>query len=449
VSETPDASAQHLSLRHNLLYGLGHFGLSVLGYMIVARVVPFYGEGQGSALPVAGGVLSAGALIALVLFVTRSVDLIADPLVGFFSDRTHSRWGRRKPYMLVSAPLLVLSFILVWRPPDASATVERAWYAGILLTAFFVCFAGYAAPYLGLLPEIARTPAQRSRLATTQGVFHLLGTAVASVAVGLVEPLIGLGTTTVVLGVLCLATLWLALLGPRETEADQGPPAQFGLGRALRQTLANRPFLIYWAGYYLYWVPLLVVIAGVEAAPPRWAVLGPDGAGSILIAPLVGGLLLLPLARRLVAQRGPRWVFLAGLAWMAVTAPALVLLRHIPQAGTGGPWLAYLLAGLLAPAVAALFSVPYLILADVCDLDYRRLGQHREAMYFGFQGLVMKAGWGIAPLLVAVVTRFFVPDLGPWMFGPLAGGMALLGFIIFWFYPERGVCAVEEQPPAL
>jgi len=434
-NETPDL---HLSTLDTILYGMGHFGLSVLGYMIVACVVPFYDDGQAVAPRAARALLPAGMLTATVLFLTRSVDVIADPLVGFLSDRTRSRWGRRKPYMLLSAPLLVLSFVLVWRPPEAAET-QRAWHAGILLTLFFVCFAGYAAPYLALLPEMARTQAQRARLATTQGIFHLLGTTTAALATGLFCPLFGMGRTTMGLGVLCLAMLWLALLGPREIEANQGPPRELGLRRALRQTLTNWPFLIYWAGYYLFWVPFLLVIAGIEAAPPRWYIIGPGGAGTILIAPLIGGLILLPLARRLEVCRGPRWTLLAGLLWLAATAPCLVFLGHVRPGPVPELWQARLLAGLLSPAVAVLFAVPYAVLADVCDLDYRRLGKHREAMYFGFQGLVMKAGWGIAPLLAALIPRLSTEHIGPYMFGPAAGAMALLGAIIFWFYPERQV----------
>ncbi len=438
-SPLPASAEVPLSTRQSVLYGVGHFGLSVLGYVIVACVVPFYESGQAAGPDLA----AAGRLIALVLFVTRLIDLIADPLAGFISDRTFTRWGRRKPYMLLSAPLVVLSFILVWHPPAGEALAARAWYAAILLTIFFVCFAAYAAPYLGLLPEIARTPGQRARLATTQGVFHLLGTTTAALATGVLGPVFGVARTSLVLGLLCLAAMWLALLGPHETEAAQRPPRQIGLRTAMRQTLTNWPFLIYWAGYYLFWVPLLVVVAGVGQAAQGWFGLGPGGAGSILAVPLLGGLLFLPLSRRVMARRGPRWTFLAGLLWLAMTGPLLALMGALHAHGPWAVWEARLLALLLSPAVAVLFSVPYTVLAEICDQDYRRLNSHREAMYFGFQGLMMKAGWGVAPLLVALLSGAFPGAVGLRMFGPLAGALALLGFVVFWFYPERRV--LEED----
>lgn len=438
-TEESPAPADTLSTRDRVLYGLGHFGLSLLGYMVVACVMPFYHPADADTS--APSLVSSATLIAAVLFVGRLIDFIADPLAGYLSDRTHTRWGRRKPYMVLSAPLVAIAFVLVWRPPVQGASDVNAWYALVLLCALFIFYAAYAAPYLGLLPEIVQGRKPRVRLATIQGFFHLLGITVAAVTVGNFCPVYGFARVAGALSVLCLLSMWVACLGPHEQ--PERLPAQrreLGLGQALKRTFTNWPFLLYWAGYYLLWTPLLVILAGMEYAASAFMDLQPGAAGAIVAVPLLGGMLLLPFAKRLVERRGPRWTFLAGLLWFALTAPALALI------GLGGDahtnlWLARLLSVLLSPAVAVVFTVPYTIMADICDLDFRRTGHHREAMYFGFQGLMMKAGLGFAPLIAAMTMQAFGTTgplpLGYRMFGPVAGAMALLGFVIFLFYREE------------
>jgi Na+/melibiose symporter-like transporter len=134
--------------------------------------------------------------------------------------------------------------------------------------------------------------------------------------------------------------------------------------------------------------------------------------------------------------------------WLAIFLPlfGLLGLRGEPAQAL---WQARVLALLLSPAVAVLFSVPYTILADICDLDYKRTGTHREAMYFGFQGTMMKGGWGIAPLIAALVIQVLgiAPPLrlGYHMLGPIAGAMALAGFVIFRFYPEKRIQAELQE----
>lgn len=435
-----------LRLRERLLYGVGHFGLSLMGYMVVACVVPFYNPPAAERARGAHALVASATLIAAILFLSRLIDLLADPLVGFLSDRTHTKWGRRKPFMIVSAPLVAISFVLLFRPPLHYPSDVNAWYAGIMLTVVFTLFAGFAAPYLGLLPEVARGTRERVRLAMVQGIFNLLGIAVAAIGVGLLAPRYGFPRTAAAVSALCLLAMWISCLGPGEPcgESEKDATPHLPLRQAVVKTLTNVPFLIYWAGYYLFLVPLMVVLAGMEYLGSAFLHLPRGAAGGISAIALFAGLLCLPLSKWLVVRRGPRFTFLAGMLWMAVFAPLLGLLG-LHGMGLGE---ARVFAALLGPAVAVLFTVPYTILAAICDLDFARTGNHREAIYFGFQGTMMKAGWGIAPLIAALVMQLFGTGaplkLGYHMLGPIAGVMALLGFLVFLAYPERRLAAEYE-----
>lgn len=457
--QTGQPEQQSLRRRDRILYGFGHFGVSSLGYMVVACVMPFYNPPAAAREAGAMMLVSSATLIGIVLFLSRTVDLIADPLAGFLSDRTRSRWGRRKPYLVISTPLVVLSFILLWYPPVNGASDINAWYALALLCAFFGFFAGYFGPYLGLLPEIARDTNERVKLAMVQGGFNLLGIATGALVVGCLAPRYGYAHTALVLGPLGVVTMWIACLGPSERQCHEpttGP--RMGLRTALVKTFTNVPFLIYWGSYYLYLVSLMVIIAGMEYSASTLMGLPTGASGSISAIPLLGGLLCLPLAKRLTELRGPREAFLIGILWLSCTAPLLGLVGFTHDFSIS-LWQARGLVALLSPAVAILFTVPYTILSSICDLDFQRTGHHREAMYFGFQGTMLKGALGFAPLIAAVVMRVFQASpnslLGYRMFGPVAGVMALLGFLLFlFFYPKRQIqqaddtCSDSDVQPA-
>jgi len=409
---------------------------------VVACVMPFNVPAAHEAALGSKRLVTSATLIGLVLFISRFADLVADPLAGYFSDRMRSRWGRRKPFMFVATPLLVVLFVLLWHPPLGATTRVNALWALALLVAVFVLFAAYAAPYLGLLPEIARTPRQRVHLATVQGFFNLAGIAVGAIGVANLAPHYGFPNTAIVVAVVCLGCLWAACFGPAERapEPVNGEAAHFGLIMALRRTFINRAFLTYICGYYLLWVALLLIVASTEYSAAEFLHLAQGGAGAIIAITLVAGVVCLPLANRLAQRLGTKRTFLASMLWFAIFAPWLVLI------GTSRDyhftlWEARILAALLGPAVAGLFSVPYAILADVCDADARRTGRRREAMFFGVQGTLLKGGWGLAPFIAALVLDVFGASeehsLGLHVFGPLAGLLALVGFFIFLHFPER------------
>src|SRR5690606_26163850 len=112
------------------------------------------------------------------------VDAVADPLVGLWSDGARTRWGRRRPFIVAGAPLLALSFWLLWTAPPAWSDAVTFAYLAIVLSLFFFFFTVVVAPYLALLPEISRDRRQRLQLAGWQAAFNVIGVVIAGLAAG-------------------------------------------------------------------------------------------------------------------------------------------------------------------------------------------------------------------------------------------------------------------------
>jgi len=108
--------------RRRLLYGVGSFGSSLLQQTVLLWIFFYYAPPAGQGLPTR----VPASLMGLAMAIGRLVDAIADPPVAYLSDRLRSVRGRRRPFIIVGAPLLALAFALLWRPPDAADAATEA-----------------------------------------------------------------------------------------------------------------------------------------------------------------------------------------------------------------------------------------------------------------------------------------------------------------------------------
>ena len=92
--------------------------------------------------------------IALVKAVARAFDAITDPLMGWLTDHTRSRWGRRRPWMVVGAPLAGLAFLMLFSPPVTLSPTSAVWWLAVSYTLYYLFHTIYEIPHGGLGPEM-------------------------------------------------------------------------------------------------------------------------------------------------------------------------------------------------------------------------------------------------------------------------------------------------------
>ncbi len=141
-----------LNRRTKLIYGFGDTGFSLTTTIIAAYFAIFLTDVVG---------ISPG-VAAIAIFVGRSWDYINDPLIGHISDRTRSRWGRRRPFLLFGALPFALAFLLLWlRPPFESQTLLAVYYA-IAYVLFDSAATFVYMPYYALTPELTSNYDERT-----------------------------------------------------------------------------------------------------------------------------------------------------------------------------------------------------------------------------------------------------------------------------------------------
>ncbi|MBZ0253060.1 MAG: MFS transporter, partial [Candidatus Methylomirabilis sp.] len=158
-----------LTTRQTPLYAAGNFGTSLLPAVFVGWAIYFYAPPPGEGLPAYVALTAVG----VITFLGRIVDALADPLVGHWSDRSRSPHGRRIPFILWGTPGLVLTFILLWFPPQQGVTLGNAVYLAAVMGAFWFFYTVVVAPYLSLLPEITHVLTERVSISAYMAAFEV------------------------------------------------------------------------------------------------------------------------------------------------------------------------------------------------------------------------------------------------------------------------------------
>jgi len=369
-----------------IAYSAPAYALAVIGIPVYVYIPKFYTDVVGINV----------ILLGYILFSVRIFDAVTDPVLGYLSDRTHSKYGRRRPYIAVGSFFVAAAMFLLFNPPHASPSVETVWF-GVFIYALFLFWTVVTVPYESLGPEITFDYHERTSLFGMRDGFLIAGTLAAASAPALVQWLFGLPSTadgerakffwiSVFYTPLLIGTAWWCVLAIKERRPKENQ-TNLGLASGLRQVVRNRPFMILLAAYTISAIgnnlPATLILFYVQY------VLKSELADFFLLLYFVTGILFLPGWIYISRRTGKKAAWLVS---MGVNSGAFLGVFFL---GPGDAWIYGVLVFLSGIGFGATLALPSAIQADVIDYDELLTEERREGQYIGW--------WSIAKKLAAAV----------------------------------------------
>lgn len=417
----------------------------LLGYSAAALPLSTLAVGMFIVLPtVYAETVGIGMLqLSIIIPLTRIWDVITDPLIGWMSDRTRSRWGRRRLWVLLSWLPLSVSIYALYLPPEGAGVFYLLVWSVIFFTAGTALFM----PYTVWGAELSSNYHQRSRVFAFRHLFAALGTLLAA---GLAWYARDDQSGSVGAGALALiAWIGLALLPPsllvlfltvREPVLPARLPPRPDWRASMSVMVRNAPFRRVLLTYF---------VNGVANAFPATLffffvrhVLGePNATGMLLVTYFLAAILGTPLWIYLSRRHGKHRTWCIG---MLLAAAAFLFVPMLGQGDVLGFLLIVAVAGL---TLGADLAMPGAMLADVVDEDTAQTGQRRAGIYYALWAMVAKLALalGVGVTFPILNLAGFDPQVATnapgalWalalLFGPLPVLFKVVSAIIVWRYP--------------
>ena len=391
---TGTLSKRHLPFGTKLLYGSGDWGISSMGMM---RAI-FYAIYLTDVVGLEPRLASFGALIGIVW------DAVNDPIIGILSDRLHTRWGRRRPFLFWFAIPFGFSFITLWSAPNWGSQTALLIYVTLSFMLADTLQTLVSVPFLSLTPELTPDYDERTTLTSFRSFFQLAGALMVVIAApALVDVVLASGGTQqqgfMLAGAIFggIGAIPLLLIGlfvreratPEQTEAIpfretlkaawQNIPFRYAVGIHMLNWSAVDMIGVIFPYFLLYWVARGDLLASVH-------IFGFDLAyESAFFGILMSAcILFIPFWLWMARWRNKREAYMLGMSFWVVIE---LLIFTIQPSET-----AYLLAlaALAGVGVSAAYTLPDSMFADVIEWDELRTGRRQEGIFYGIRTLIRK-----------------------------------------------------------
>jgi GPH family glycoside/pentoside/hexuronide:cation symporter len=426
-----------LSLWTKLIYGTGDFGYS-LNNSIIAALFPIF------MMDVVG---LSPALAALALFIGRSWDYINDPIIGHLSDRTRTRWGRRRPWLLFGAIPFALTFILLWIKPTF---INNDTGMVIFFAAAYLIYEASATtvymPYFALTPELTQDYDERTQLTSFRMMFNIIGGLVAyTVPMMVVGSMIPGNANRVVLmgaifGAVAALPYLLVFFGVRENKEymEQEQPS---LKESLQAARRNKPFIFAALIYLFTWIVIILLETNFMFYI-KYVVKRPTQSSLIMGVFFISAILALPLWNWLSKKGNKRKAYIIGVAFWAAVMCSLTFVK--PETPL---WILLVMCVLAGIGLSAGQVMPWAIIPDAIEWDEYQTGERHEGVFYSLITLMGKIANSLAVPLSLLLLEFtgYVSNAAEQppsallglkiVIGPIPAAMLCAGIIFAIFYP--------------
>lgn len=371
----------------SLLYSSGNIAASLSASVFSTYIIFFYVD----------TLKMPAELIGLGMGIYGIWNAINDPLLGQMSDRTRSKWGRRKPYILFGSIPFVIAFMFMWMPPFEWLQTIPAKFAYFLAIIFLfdALYTLVIINWTSLFPEMYRSQRERTKVSAFRQVFGIVGNIIGVALPPMLYGSIGWGNMGIIFGIITLVSLGLSFLGSKE-DPTYSEGEGLSIGKSIAATFKNKSFLTYVIAAMFLQFTFVMLQAGIPFYA-KYVLKIQDG---FLVSLLLGTIFISAMA------------FVGLWSWRAnkkgskntmIISAIIYGLALIPfwfvTDFTGG----IITAVILGFGLAGLMILLDVMLSDIVDEDEIKTGTRREGMYFGVNGFMVRLGISVQSVLMGYI----------------------------------------------
>ncbi|SFN60506.1 glycoside/pentoside/hexuronide:cation symporter, GPH family [Algoriphagus ornithinivorans] len=363
---------------------------------------------------------------ALLSSIPRLLDAITDPIMGYVTDNTRSKWGRRKPYIFLGSFIAGITFIMMWQLNPEDSSNFHFWYILTLSFVFYIGYTIFATPLIGLGYEMTSDYNERTRLMASSQIIGQLAWMIAPwIWWVIAQPNIfptqteGVRTVAIVTGIACLILAILPsifckeidqtnLTGQSNLSLKDFKKNMLNLFKGMKEILTNQQFLRVCGATFLVFngfqivaqFSLFIIVYymfngdyGVAGQWPAWY--NTLAAASTMF-------LVIPIITKLATKYGKKNAFIIS-TFISIIGYGIKWWGFNPEI----TWLMFIQVPFMSFGIGGLFTLMMSMTADLCDLDELRNGMPRKEGTFGaVYWLMVKIGSAIALTLSGMILSF-------------------------------------------
>jgi GPH family glycoside/pentoside/hexuronide:cation symporter len=428
------------------IYAMGGFGPGFLYQIVLTYLLFYYRPAQS--LVEAGAVVFAPAIgYAAGMFIARLLDGIIDLPIAIWTDNMKSKWGRRRPLMVLGLIPTAITFILLWYPPVTGKSLGENghWgnvaYIATVSSLFFFFYTLMIVPYLASLSEIVADENSRVRVASWQTFFNTAGYVLTFVVAPIMFDKFGIRGT-----VWLLLPAILSFLGPilviKETptnlsnqegsEAGQSSAQDIPLWESVKMTLANKAFRIYVLSLGTFFFGLQFFLGGIAFMALDMMGLSQSQLGTMNAAAFAPVPIMLIIFNVLTKKKGAKWSFRLALLVFAVVMMCFPLSWTRSNFPISPYLIGIILGGIGSFSIGVFFTIPYAFPAQIAAIEAKETGKDRAGMFFAVQGLVTQFVGSLVGSILALLLNW---QYGVIAIGPIAALACIAAFFLMKPYP--------------
>lgn len=373
-----------------ILYSIGNIAAGLLNAAFSTFIIFFYVD----------KLKMPAALIGIGMAIYGIWNAINDPILGYISDRTNTRWGRRIPYIKFGAVPFVLAFFFVWTPPVnllKNNTTLIFIYFMIFIFLYDCFYTLIFLNYSALYPTMFKSPEDRTKASTFKQWFAITSTLIGTALTPILYGGLGWKWMAFIYAVISIISIRICLKGCFETKESISENT-LSVAEALKATFKNKSFLLFVLSNTMIQLTFVLLQAGMPFYAKYVLKVNDIKTSALLGTIFISALFFIKLWGNKANRIGNKKTFIQCVALFGFTLIPLWFIQNFT--------FALIATTLIGVGLSGILILLDLILAAIIDEDETKTGLRREGMYYGANAFIMRLGISLQSIIMGFTLKF-------------------------------------------